>query len=286
MKKLLIYFSTIFLVVSCTNSNETAKENNAKNNNEAKTQVEESTPKIVTKEISYEANGTTMQGFMAKPGNIKENTPGVLVVHEWWGHNEHARNKAKALAELGYVAFAVDMYGNGKQASHPEDAGKFAGMVMQNIDEAQQRFNAAYSELTKVEGVNAEKIAAIGFCFGGSVVMTMANMGVDLKAVTAFHTGVAIPVMPEKGKLNTPILVCNGADDPFVKPEQKTTFKEAMDATGVDYKFLDYPGVVHAFTNPGADTMGQKFNLPLAYNQKADEKSWNEMKAFFEKHLN
>lgn len=286
MRKIMILFSATLLLLSCGNSTKPETQEKAETTADEKTEVTANAQEVVTEEVSYEADGVTMKGFIAyKPGEEKSK-PGVLVVHEWWGHNEHARNKAKALADLGYVAIAVDMYGEGKQAAHPDDAGKFAGMVMQNIDGAKARFESALTQLKANKNVNPEKIGAIGFCFGGSVVMTMANMGMDLDAVAAFHSGVALPVMPKKGKLHTPILVCNGAEDPFVKEEQKVTFKEMMDESGVEYKYIDYPGAVHAFTNPGADEMGKKFNLPLAYNKEADEQSWNEMKMFFEKFLN
>jgi dienelactone hydrolase len=288
MKSIFYLFTSIIFLSACTgnNSNDEIKSNNSEEPKSTITDQEIDENTVVTEELTYKSDGLEMKGFLAKPTSGDKLAPGVLVVHEWWGHNEHARNKAKALADLGYYALAIDMYGDGKQAKHPDDAGKFAGMVLQNIEEAKKRFDAAYNTLTLVQGVDKEKIAAIGFCFGGSVVMTMANMGANLKAVTAFHSGVALPVMPKKGKLNTPILVLNGADDPFVKQEQKEVFKRAMEASEVDFRFVDYPGVVHAYTNPGADTIGEKFNLPLAYNQKADEKSWNEMKSFFEKHLN
>jgi len=285
MKKLLIILPAIMLLWSCGSStSNTQVETTIEKPEDVAEVAPSNASELITEEISYEADGVTMKGFIAyKEGEKK---PGVLVVHEWWGHNEHARNKAKALAELGYVAIAVDMYGDGKQAAHPNDAGKFAGMVMKNIDGAKARFESALVELKKNPNVDSEKIGAIGFCFGGSVVMTMANMGMDLDAVAAFHSGVALPVMPKKDKLKTPILVCNGADDPFVKEEQKVTFKKMMDDSGVEYKYIDYPGAVHAFTNPGADAMGEKFSLPLAYNKEADEQSWNEMKIFFEKYLN
>lgn len=287
MKKILILACTTLFLGSCNNTSQKNEnqEVDSKKSTEIQPIVEEKTSVIITQEISYTADGITMQGFMAYPNDETSGKPGVLVVHEWWGHNEHARNKAKKLAELGYVAFAVDMYGDGKQANHPEDAGKFSGMVMKNIEGAKARFEAAMQQLASNKMVNNENIAAIGFCFGGSVAMTMANMGLNLKAVTAFHSGVQLPVMPEKGRLKTPILVLNGQNDPFVTEEQKETFKNMMDATGVDYNFIDYPGAVHAFTNPDATAMGEKFNLPLAYNQEVDEKSWNEMKAFLQKYL-
>lgn len=238
-------------------------------------------PEIVEMEVLYSADSVEMKGYMVYDASIADPQPGILVVHEWWGHNEHARNKARALAEMGYVALAVDMYGDGKQAAHPQDAGKFAGMVMSNLEGAQTRFGAAYDLLKDSEKTDPEKIGAIGFCFGGSVVLTMANTGMDLDAVAAFHSGVQLPVMPSEN-LKARVLVCNGEADPMVTTDQVANFKSAMDAAGADYKYVSYPGVVHAFTNPGADTMGAKFDLPLAYNREADEDSWKQMKELFE----
>ena len=181
------------------------------------------------------------------------------------------------LAELGYTAIAIDMYGDGKQAAHPKDAGKFSGMVMQNIDLAKARFDAALEVLKKHPSVNNEDIAAIGYCFGGSVVLTMANAGEDLDAVAAFHSGVQLPIMPND-KLKAKILVANGADDPFVSPESVANFKRAMDSIHADYEYIAYPGAKHAYTSKGATALGEKFNLPLEYNAEADEKSWEALK--------
>lgn len=237
-------------------------------------------PQIITTEISYDTDSTTMNGFLASPADAKD-APGVLIVHEWWGHNEYTRKRAEMLAEMGYVAFAIDMYGEGKQAEHPKDAGKFAGQVFSNMPEAKARFEAALNQLKAQAGVNPEKIAAIGYCFGGSVALTMANAGYDLAAVAAFHSGVQLPIMPGSD-LKAKVLVANGADDPMVSAESVTNFKTAMDATGIDYKYISYEGAVHAFTNPGATALGEKFELPLAYNAEADEASWKELKILFD----
>ncbi|MEJ1221870.1 dienelactone hydrolase family protein [Sediminicola sp. 1XM1-17] len=237
---------------------------------------------VVGNEVSYTANETEMKGYIAYDENKKGKRPGVIVVHEWWGHNDYTRERADMLAELGYVALAVDMYGDGKQAQHPEDAGKFSGMVMQNIDIAKARFDAALAVLKADPHVNTEEIAAIGYCFGGSVVLTMANMGADLDAVAAFHSGVQLPVMPND-KLKTTVLVCNGAADPFVSPESVAAYKTAMDSINANYKYIAYPDAKHAFTSKEADSLGKKFNLPLAYQKEADEKSWEELKALLDK---
>lgn len=243
---------------------------------------------VETKEISYTTeDGTTMNGFMAIPAAAKmgEAVPGVLVVHEWWGHNEHARSKAVKLAEMGYAALAVDMYGDGTQAGHPEDAQKFAMSVMGNLETAQARFDKAYETLSQSEGVNADHIAAIGYCFGGSVVLTMANLGKPLAGVVAFHGGLQLPAQPTES-VTAEYLVLNGAADPFVKEEDITNFKKSMDDAGLNYEFINYEGAVHAYTNPGADSLGEKFGLPLAYQAKADSASWSEMQGFLSRIFN
>jgi dienelactone hydrolase len=232
---------------------------------------------LVETEVEYNSNGTVLKGFLVYDGDIEGVRPGVLIVHEWWGHNEYARKRARMLAELGYAAFAVDMYGEGKMADHPEDAGKFSSEVFNNIEEAEARFMAAYQYLQNHQTADPEKIAAIGYCFGGSVVLHMARIGTDLKAVASFHGGLD-PITPaEPGKVNSFILVCNGADDPFVTEEQIEAFKNEMDNAGVNFEFKNYPGAVHSFTNPDADEFGEKFNMPLAYNENADKESWEEL---------
>ncbi len=232
--------------------------------------------KVKGTEVTYASDSTKLKGYIAYDENIKGKRPGILIVHEWWGHNSYVRERANMLAELGYTAIAVDMYGDGKQANHPDDAGKFAMSVMSNLPEATSRFNAAMNVLQQHESVDKEKIAAIGYCFGGSVALTMANSGADLDAVAAFHSGVALPVMPNK-ELKARVLVCNGADDPFVSAASITTFKTSMDSIGAKYEYIAYPGVKHSYTSKEADANGEKFKLPLAYNADADQKSWESL---------
>jgi dienelactone hydrolase len=201
----------------------------------------------------------------------------VLVVHEWWGLNDYARKRAEMLAAQGYTALAVDMYGGGRQASHPEDAARFSGEVKKNMGAATLRFIAADNFLKSQPTVNPNQISAIGYCFGGGIVLEMARRGVDLDLVASFHGSLGTDLPAEPGDIKTRVLVYNGADDPFVKPEQIQAFKDEMNQAGVDYSFTSYPGAKHSFTNPGADKFGKEFNLPLAYNKQADEKSWNSL---------
>ncbi len=232
-------------------------------------------------EVTYSADTTTLKGYFAA-NDSEGKKPGILVIHEWWGHNEHSRERADMLAELGYVAFALDMYGEGKNTKHPEDAGKFMSAVVSNMDVAKARFESALEQLKNHPGVDPEKIAVVGYCFGGTMAMSMASAGYDLDAVAAFHAGLRLPIMPDSaGVVKAKILVANGAEDPWVSEQQINDFKMVMDGAGVDYKYVSYEGAKHAFTNRGADTIGAEFSLPLEYNAAADSASWEEMKTLF-----
>lgn len=237
--------------------------------------------KVITKELVYTVNGTAMQGYLAYEDSIKGKRPGIVVVHEWWGHNDYARKRAQMLAKLGYTAFALDMYGGGKTASHPQDAAKFSAAVKKNLPLARARFTAALEQLKAHPTVDPARLAAIGYCFGGGIVLEMALQGIDLKGVVSFHGTLPPPRDLQPGRVKAKILVLNGAADPFVKPEQIRAFEEEMKAAGVDYRLIQYPGAKHAFTNPAADQYGKKFGIPLAYNKQADDKSWQAMQDFF-----
>jgi len=236
---------------------------------------------VVGNEVTYQHGETVMNGYLAQDNAITGKRPGVIVVHEWWGHNAYARQRADMLARLGYTALAVDMYGDGKTANHPEDAGKFAGEVKKDMSVAKARFQAALDLLNMQASVDNTKTAAIGYCFGGGLALEMARMGVDLDAVASFHGSLGTANPAQKGAVKTRILVFNGGADPFVTPEQVDAFKKEMDAAGADYRFIEYPGVKHSFTNPDADEFGRQFNLPLQYNAEADKASWQEMLDFF-----
>jgi dienelactone hydrolase len=231
-------------------------------------------------EVQYKAGDTVLKGYLAYDDAVKGKRPGVLVVHEWWGHNEYARMRARMLAELGYTELAVDMYGEGKQATHPDDAGKFSGEVKKNMPMAKARFDAARNLLKKHATVDGKRLAAIGYCFGGGIVLEMARAGEPLKGVVSFHGSLNTDHPAKAGKMKVRMLVLTGEADPFVPPEQVEAFKKEMNAAKASYKVIAYPGAKHAFTNKEADQYGQKFNLPLAYNAEADHKSWAEMQAF------
>ncbi|MEL6917463.1 MAG: dienelactone hydrolase family protein [Bacteroidota bacterium] len=272
--KIIMYFLLVALVLTAS-----CKEK-ATSKPETEANSEILAVKVNGTEVTYTSDTTHLKGYIAYDENKKEKRPGILVVHEWWGHNDYVRERANMLAELGYTAIAIDMYGDGKQADHPDDAGKFAMSVMTNLPEATARFNAAIDLLKQHASVDTEKLAAIGYCFGGSVALTMANNGADLDAVAAFHSGVALPVMPNKD-LKARVLVCNGADDPFVSAESITAFKTAMDSVGASYEYIAYPGVKHSYTSKEADANAAKFKLPLAYDVDADQKSWESLQQLF-----
>ena len=236
---------------------------------------------VVGQEVSYQAGDTVMKGYLAFDDAVAGKRPGILVVHEWWGHNAYARKRADMLAELGYTALAVDMYGDGKTADHPDNAGKFATAVRQDQDKLQTRFNAARDYLNNHETVDPERNAAIGYCFGGSVVLSMARSGADLDGVVSFHGSVG-GLPPIADKVTARVLVANGAEDPFVSRDSIEIFKVDMETAGVDFEFIDYPGAKHSFTSPEANTYGEKFGLPLEYNAGADKASWEKMQQFLD----
>ncbi|MBA4142981.1 MAG: dienelactone hydrolase family protein [Nitrosospira sp.] len=234
-------------------------------------------------EVTYTANGTVLKGYIAYDDATKGKRPGVLVVHEWWGHDEYARKRANMLAELGYTALALDMYGGGKQAHHPDEAGKFSGELAKNLPLAKARFKAAMKFLHTRENVDSGNIAALGYCFGGSVALQMARLGEDLKGVASFHGALATEHPAQPGQVRARIISFTGTDDPMIPPEQVAAFKQEMEKAGANYKVVTYNGVKHSFTNPAADEYGRKFNLPLAYDAAADKASWEETKGFLAK---
>jgi dienelactone hydrolase len=242
--------------------------------------IAQAEPKIVGKDVAYSAQGIEMKGYLAYDENMKGKRPGVLVVHEWWGLNDYARKRARMLAALGYTALAVDMYGDGKVAQHPDDAGKFSSELMKNFDVGKARFTAAMDFLKAQPTVDPARIAAIGYCFGGGIVLNMARQGVDLTGVASFHGSLTAVKPAQPDSVKAKILVLHGADDKFITEEQIAAFKTEMKTAGADFKFISYPGAVHSFTNREADELGKKYNNPIANNGAADKKSWEELKKF------
>ena len=237
--------------------------------------------KLQTQEIEYQVGENHFTGYLAYDDSFSGDRPGVLVLHEWWGHVPYARKRAEMLAGLGYTAFALDMYGTGKTADHPETAKKFMEAVISNMPDAMQRFNTALDILRTHFTVNNKKIAAIGYCFGGAFALNMARSGADLKGVVSVHGSLATQSPAQKGQVKANILVLTGAADPFVPQEQIDSFEKEMQAADVRYQVVSYPDAKHAFSNPGADVFGKKFGIPLEYNKAADEDSWLRMSEFF-----
>jgi len=234
--------------------------------------------------VEYSADTVKMNGYVAYDANVEGKRPVVLVVPEWWGLTDYPRMRAKQLAQLGYLAMAVDMYGNGKTVDNPTDAQNMSMPFYQDPQMGYKRLMAAAAKIKTDPHADTSKMAAIGYCFGGGMVLNAARLGADFDGVVSFH-GSLVGAPAKKGLIKADILVCHGDADPFVPAKDVQAFKKSMDSVGAHYTFKAYPGALHAFTNPGATELGKKFNLPIAYNAAADSASWNDMKEFFGKVL-
>ena len=269
---LIVCSSTAFSMIGCNSSND-KKVETATEEQKLSMQVKEDT-------AVYNLDSVTMIGYVAWDASTDKKRPVVLVVHEWWGLNEYTKSRVKQLAELGYLAFAVDMYGNGMKADNPKLAGELATPFYKDPVMAKGRFDAAMQKALSYPVADNSKVAAIGYCFGGTQVLNMALLGDPLKGVVSFHGGLeTAPVNKDLLKAN--ILICHGEADSFVPAEQVAAFRKKLDSTGAVYTFKSYPGATHAFTNPGATETGKKFDMPISYNAAADTASWADMKNFF-----
>jgi dienelactone hydrolase len=236
--------------------------------------------------VTYQDGTTTMKGFVVYDDAVQGKRPGIVMVHEWWGITSHIRNEAQKFAQQGYTAFVADMYGDAKTADNPKGAGALSGSVMKDPKIMEARFNAARAQLAGHSSVDPARIGAVGYCFGGAVVLNMARAGADLHAVAGFHASLGLNTpAPAPGTVKAKILVLNGADDPFVKREQYEALKKDLDAAKAEYRVIEYPGAVHAFTNPEATELGQKFNLPLRYDAQVDREAKAEALKFFNANL-
>lgn len=233
---------------------------------------------VVTKTISYHDNGIALQGFLAYDNALKGKRPGVLVVHEWWGLNDYARKRATQLAALGYVAFALDMYGKDKVTDHPEQAKEFMQQVNGNVKSWQKRALAGLAVLKKQPVTDSSRIAAIGYCFGGSTVQQLAYSGADIRGIVSFHGSLIPPTESAVKQTKAKFLICHGASDPFTKPEALQAYITTMNASGIDWEMVIYAHAKHAFTNPDAGKFGM---AALGYNRSTDMRSWEDMKQFF-----
>lgn len=270
--------STILIFAACNQA--------AKNDNTAKDSVSTETRavSIFEGQTDYSQNGKSFKSYIAYNQSDSVKQPVVLVVPEWWGVNDYTKSRVKQLAELGYLAMAVDMYGDGKVVDNPNDAQKLAIPFYKEPQMAKENFEAALAKVKSLPQADTSKIAAIGYCFGGGMVLNMARFGEPLKGVVSFHGDLkGYGLTAKKGQSHPAVLVCHGAADSMSPPEDTVNFKKEMNTAGINYKFVAYPGAKHAFTNPAATTVGQKYKLDIAYNEAADKASWQEMKDFLNK---
>ena len=232
--------------------------------------------------VTYSDGETTMKGFIVYDDAVTTKRPAIIMVHEWWGITKHTHAEAAKFAQQGYTAFIADMYGDAKTADNPKDAGALSGSVMKAPQTMEKRFNAAMAAAAKHASVDPAKIGAVGYCFGGAVVINMARSGADLAAVAGFHASLGLNTPPPApGTVKAKILILNGGADPFVKPEQYAQLRKELDAAKANYQIVEYPGAVHAFTNPEATELGEKFKLPLKYDAKVDQEAKAEASKMF-----
>ena len=233
---------------------------------------------IHTETVEYKQGDATLEGFVAYDDAIQGKRPGVLVVHQWMGLTDYEKHRAEMLAQLGYVAFCADIYGKGVRPQNTAEAGAQAGKYKNDRQLLRARVNAGLDALRQQPLADPDRIAAIGYCFGGTTVMELARSGADIGGVVSFHGGLDSPD-PEDGKnIKCKVLVCHGADDPFRCRQDLAAFEDEMRKANVDWQLIKYGGAVHCFTQPMA---GNDNSKGAAYNEKADKRSWEAMKQFF-----
>lgn len=250
----------------------------AKPANQVKIEPAPSSPtmgaEIGTQELSYKAGDTELKGFLAFPATAVDKRPGVLIAHEWWGLNDYARSRARQLAELGYVALAIDMYGGGRSSEHPADAQQMMSALMSNPGEAVARFEAGKAALAADPHVDPSRLAAIGYCMGGAVVLGAMRRGDDFDLVASFHGNYATNAPLQPGVFKGRVLIAHGEADSFTPPEQVAALQKELADAQASWEFVAYPGAKHGFTNPGATALGEKNGIPIAYDAEADRQSW------------
>lgn len=237
---------------------------------------------IHTEVVTYSADGIEMKGYMAWDSSQDGPRPGVLVVHEWWGCNDYSQRRARMLAEAGYTGMAIDLYGDGINAANPDEAGELMNARIDDMDGTRARFMAALDTLITHDTVDENRTGAIGYCFGGGVVTHMARMGAPLDVTGSFHGAVGLAAVDGPDHIDCRIMVYNGEADVLIDEGQISGFKAQMEKTGASYDFVQLPGALHGFSNPAATTNGQKYGLPLAYNELADESSWAHLRLTME----
>ena len=237
---------------------------------------------IHTEVVTYSGDGIEMKGYMAWDSSQDGPRPGVLVVHEWWGCNDYSQRRARMLAEAGYTGMAIDLYGDGINAANPDEAGELMNARIDDMDGTRARFMAALDTLITHDTVDENRTGAIGYCFGGGVVTHMARMGAPLDVTGSFHGAVGLAAVDGPDHIDCRIMVYNGEADVLIDEGQISGFKAQMEKTGASYDFVQLPGALHGFSNPAATTNGQKYGLPLAYNELADESSWTHLRLTME----
>lgn len=236
---------------------------------------------ILSNELEYTVDGKSYKSYVAYDGIADGQKPVVYILPEWWGITDYAKSRANQLADLGYLAVVVDMFGDGGFVDTPEKAQQQTKPIYENSGFAKKLFEAAMEQTRELKEADTNRQAAIGYCFGGAMVLNFAREGEPLKGVVSFHGNLSTGVKTTSNAV--PMLVLNGAADSFISADAIQSFKDEMNKAGVDYTFIDYPDALHSFTNPEATEVGKKFGMNVAYNKAADEASWIEMKSFLEK---
>ncbi len=235
--------------------------------------------KVQNKVVSYSYGEESFEGFMAWDDSVKGKRPGILVVHEWWGLNDYARSRAEQLAAMGYMAFAVDMYGKGKVTTHAAEAGEWAKQTTSNVAEWLGRAQEGLKLLQAEPMVNSARLAAIGYCFGGATVMQLVYGGAPVKGVVSFHGSLPLPSNAQTSPPSAKVLIAHGASDPFLASDQIGEFQKALEKAKIDWQMIQYGGAQHSFTNPSADQYGLE---GAKYHKQSDQRSWAHMQQFFD----
>jgi len=270
----------IFFFTSCNNQSNAAQSPADSLKTPSMDSAKSAVPSIKTEEVTYTSNGHQSKGFVAYDENRQGKLPVVVIIPEWWGLVDYAKSRARQLAELGYFAIAADLFGDGKTASNPQEAMAFTKPYYTNPALTLPAINDAINKAASFSQADTSRTAAIGYCFGGFVVLNAAKQGAPLKAVVSFHGGLG-GLQPKKGAIKGDILVCQGGADQFVQEPEQKAFKKSMDSVGARYSFIVYPGAQHAFSNPNATATGEKYKLPISYNAAADSASWKAMQDLF-----
>ncbi|MCY4321762.1 MAG: dienelactone hydrolase family protein [Bdellovibrionaceae bacterium] len=236
---------------------------------------------IHTESLNINIAEHNFKSYLAYPTNTDKPVPGILVIPEFWGLTKYIQSRAKQLAELGYCALAIDIYGEAWIAQDVNSASLAMNKLLKNLEEGSNHILLQLEELKKLKQTDETKIAVMGYCLGGALALHLARIGTNIKGVVSFHGDLDPRTSLQPGQIKAKILVCHGADDSMIPEEKVINFKKEMDTAGADYKFISYKGALHSFTNPKATEKGDKFNLPIAYNKEADDSSWKDMQNFF-----